>query len=209
MAESPQVPEVRTRRTAGQQHEKYPWPDKPVLIGTRVPRLDGPARPPAARSTAYDINRPGMLHGRILRSPHPHARGSCRSISAAAEKAPGVKAVMAIAEVGQGSDVPGRRNRGGRRGDRRAGPRRAAADQGRVRGAAHTSRRSRWRCATARRQVFKDGNIKEGEAAAEPAISTPASSPAAQTSRPATRRRCRPTSRSRRTVACASGRATT
>ena len=42
MAE-PQVPEVRTP-AAPKQHEKYPWPEHPTLVGTRMKRLDGPAK---------------------------------------------------------------------------------------------------------------------------------------------------------------------
>ena len=46
-------------------------------------------RPDGARYT-YDINRPGMLHAKILRCPHAHAR--IRTIdSAAAEKLPGFR----------------------------------------------------------------------------------------------------------------------
>ena len=99
MAESPQVPEVRTAAQPA-KHEKYPWPEKPVLLGTRVPRLDGSLKATGHAKYAYDINRPGMLHGRILRSPHPRARIVSMDLSPA-EKAPGVKAVMAIAEVGK------------------------------------------------------------------------------------------------------------
>jgi len=99
VAESPQVPEVRTAAQPA-KHEKYPWPEKPVLLGTRVPRLDGSLKATGHAKYAYDINRPGMLHGRILRSPHPRARIVSMDLSPA-EKAPGVKAVMAIAEVGK------------------------------------------------------------------------------------------------------------
>ena len=42
MAE-PQVPEVRTP-AAPKQHEKYPWPEHPTLVGTRMKRLDGPVK---------------------------------------------------------------------------------------------------------------------------------------------------------------------
>jgi xanthine dehydrogenase YagR molybdenum-binding subunit len=98
VAESPQVPEVKTAAQPA-KHEKYPWPDKPILIGTRVPRLDGSVKATGRAKYAFDINRPGMLHGRILRSPHPRARIVSMDLSPA-EKAPGVKAVLAIAEVG-------------------------------------------------------------------------------------------------------------
>ena len=100
MAESPQVPEVRTAAQPA-KHEKYPWPEKPVLLGTRVPRLDGSLKATGRAKYAYDINRPGMLHGRILRSPHPRARIVSMDLSPA-EKAPGVKAVMPVGELSFG-----------------------------------------------------------------------------------------------------------
>ena len=89
MAETPQVPEVNTP-SKPVQHEKYPWPATPTLVGKRIQRLDGPAKVTGQAKYAYDINRPGGLHGRILRSPHPHARIVAIDLSAA-EKAPGVK----------------------------------------------------------------------------------------------------------------------
>lgn len=47
---------------------------------------------------ATDIQFPGMLHGRILRSPHPHAR-ILRIDTAAALRLPGVRAVLTAADV--------------------------------------------------------------------------------------------------------------
>ena len=47
----------------------------------------------------YDINRPGMLYGKILRSPHAHAKIVSIDMSAA-EEMPGVKAVQVIQEPG-------------------------------------------------------------------------------------------------------------
>ena len=108
MAETPQVPEVNTAAKP-QQHEKYPWPANPTLIGKRIQRLDGPAKVTGQAKYSYDINRPGGLHGRILRSPHPRARIVAIDLTAA-EKAPGVKAVMAVMKAGdtamfQGEEV--------------------------------------------------------------------------------------------------------
>jgi xanthine dehydrogenase YagR molybdenum-binding subunit len=108
VAENPQVPEVSTP-SRPQQHEKYAWPAEPVLIGKRIQRLDGPVKVTGQARYAYDMNRPGGLHGRILRSPHPHARIVAIDL-AAAEKAPGVKAVMAVLKPGdkvmyQGEEV--------------------------------------------------------------------------------------------------------
>jgi xanthine dehydrogenase YagR molybdenum-binding subunit len=161
VAESPQVPEVKTAAQPA-KHEKYPWPDKPVLIGTRVPRLDGSSKATGRAKYAFDINRPGMLHGRILRSPHPRARIVSLDLSPA-EKAPGVKAAMAIAEVGKELSFQG---------DEIAAV--AAATEEQARDALRLIKVEYEvlphiaTVALAMRQgapqAFKDGNIKEGEA---------------------------------------------
>jgi xanthine dehydrogenase YagR molybdenum-binding subunit len=76
------------------------WPEKRRLIGTRVERLDGPAKATGKAKYSYDINRPGMLHAVMLRSPHAHA--TVKSIdTAAAEKMPGVKAVYLVRKAGE------------------------------------------------------------------------------------------------------------
>ena len=62
-------------------------------IGKRTNRPDGEDKVTGRATFGADFSRPGMLWGKILRSPHPHAR--IRSINF--EKAlalPGVKAVM-------------------------------------------------------------------------------------------------------------------
>ena len=88
------------------QHDKYPWPEKPRLLGTRVSRIDGPMKVSGRAKYSYDIVRPGMIHGRILRSPHAHAR--LKSIdAAAAEKAPGVKALLITIKPGDKVMFPG------------------------------------------------------------------------------------------------------
>jgi xanthine dehydrogenase YagR molybdenum-binding subunit len=74
------------------------WPSSPELLGKHVVRLDGPAKTTGAAKYSYDIQRPGMLFGRILRSPHAHARVRTIDLSAA-QKAPGVKAAFAIVDA--------------------------------------------------------------------------------------------------------------
>src|SRR5438552_5677314 len=75
------------------------WPKERRLIGTRIERLDGPEKSTGRAKYSFDINRPGMLHARILRSPYGHAR--LKSIDTAeAEKMPGVKAIHQIAQKG-------------------------------------------------------------------------------------------------------------
>ncbi len=62
-------------------------------VGTNAPRPDGVDKVTGRAKYGADLYQPGMLHGRILRSPHAHAR--IRSIDTAAAAAlPGVKAVV-------------------------------------------------------------------------------------------------------------------
>ena len=76
------------------------WPKKRRLIGTRITRVDGPAKSTGHAKYSFDVNRPGMLHGMILRCPQAHAK--LKSIdTSAAEKMPGVKAVIVITQPGK------------------------------------------------------------------------------------------------------------
>src|SRR6516165_2880389 len=76
------------------------WPKKRRLLGTKVTRLDGPAKATGKAKYSFDINRKGMLHAMILRSPHAHAK--IKSLDTAdAEKMPGVKAVYLIKKAGE------------------------------------------------------------------------------------------------------------
>ncbi len=62
-------------------------------VGKRIPRTDGPEKVCGTAKYAYDIVLPGMLYGRILRSPHPHAYIKNIDLSRA-KNHPGVKAVI-------------------------------------------------------------------------------------------------------------------
>ncbi len=97
--ETRQVPEVQSPATP-EPGAAYSWPEEPILIGTRVRRVDGPPKAQGQAKYSYDINRPGMLYGRMLRSPHPHARIVSIDFSEA-ERAPGVRATLAVLEPGQ------------------------------------------------------------------------------------------------------------
>ena len=67
-------------------------------VGTRPIRPDGVPKVTGRAMYGGDYKLPGMLYGRILRSPHAHAR--IRSIdTSAAEKLPGVKAVMTAKDL--------------------------------------------------------------------------------------------------------------
>ncbi len=79
----------------------YHWPEagKRSLIGKRISRLDGPMKSAGRAKYSFDVNRPGMLYGKMVLSPYAHAR--IKSIDTrAAEKMPGVKAVQGIVEPG-------------------------------------------------------------------------------------------------------------
>ena len=63
------------------------------IVGTRVARPDGIDKVTGKAAYGADITAPGMLHARILRSPHAHAR--IKSINTTAALAlPGVKAIV-------------------------------------------------------------------------------------------------------------------
>src|SRR4029453_5573381 len=79
--------------------KKYAWPEKPAIIGTSVKRLDGPDKVTGRAKYTFDINRPRMIYGRIVRSPHPHARIVAIDLSEA-QKAPGVRAVLEHKQAG-------------------------------------------------------------------------------------------------------------
>ncbi len=105
-----QVPEVKAP-AAPTQHAKYPWPEPTTtqLISKPHTRLDGALKLSGHAKYSYDVNRPGLLYGRILRSPHPHARVVSVDLSDA-QKAPGVKAALAVVQPGgkvmyQGDEV--------------------------------------------------------------------------------------------------------
>lgn len=78
------------------------WPEagKRGLIGKRISRLDGPAKAAGRAKYTYDVNRPGMLYGKMVLSPY--ARAKLVSIdTSAAEQMPGVKAVQVMLEPGK------------------------------------------------------------------------------------------------------------
>jgi xanthine dehydrogenase YagR molybdenum-binding subunit len=77
----------------------WPTPDKRKLLGTRQLRVDAPVKVTGRAKYTYDLVRPNMLYGIMVRSPHAHARITAIDTSAA-EKMPGVKAVWVIKKPG-------------------------------------------------------------------------------------------------------------
>jgi xanthine dehydrogenase YagR molybdenum-binding subunit len=80
---------------------KYGWPaaDQRTLIGKRISRVDGPDKVSGRAKYTYDVHRQGMLYGKVVRSPHAHAKVVSVDTSAA-EKMPGVKGVYIIQDKG-------------------------------------------------------------------------------------------------------------
>ena len=85
-------------------------PDRELkIVGTNPVKQDGPDKVTGRAKFGADLILPGMLFGKILRSPHPHAVLKSIDISAA-EAVPGVKAVVTrddFPELPRGT--PGRR----------------------------------------------------------------------------------------------------
>jgi 4-hydroxybenzoyl-CoA reductase alpha subunit len=74
--------------------------EKLTTIGKSIPNRDAPAKVKGSAVFAEDIKLKGMLHGKILRSPMPHARILNIDVSRA-EKLKGVKGVITYADTPQ------------------------------------------------------------------------------------------------------------
>ncbi|HET7560661.1 MAG TPA: xanthine dehydrogenase family protein molybdopterin-binding subunit, partial [Limnochordia bacterium] len=71
-----------------------------AVIGTRPIRPDGYEKVTGQAKYGADIQLPGLLHGKVLRSPHPHARILAID-TAQAETLPGVFAVVTGADLAE------------------------------------------------------------------------------------------------------------
>ena len=68
------------------------------LIGKRIPKMDAPMKASGKTRYIHDINLPGQLHAKILRSARVHAL--IKKIDTSKAKAlPGVHAVITAADV--------------------------------------------------------------------------------------------------------------
>ncbi|MEW6736246.1 MAG: xanthine dehydrogenase family protein molybdopterin-binding subunit [Acidobacteriota bacterium] len=78
-------------------NEPMPWSasDNLHMVSAPMPRLDARAKVTGQAKYTYDVNRPGMLYGRILRSPY--AAADIKKIDTSkAEALPGVKAIEVL-----------------------------------------------------------------------------------------------------------------
>jgi xanthine dehydrogenase molybdenum-binding subunit len=74
------------------------------VIGKPVPRVDAVDKVTGAARYAADMNLPGMLWGKFVRSPYPHARIK-RIDTSKAEALPGVRAVITQRSLGADATV--------------------------------------------------------------------------------------------------------
>lgn len=70
-----------------------------AVLGKRLPRIDGPVKTAGTARFTDDLALPGMLHGKILRSPHAHAR-ILNIDTSAAERLSGVRGVIVGTDFG-------------------------------------------------------------------------------------------------------------
>src|SRR6266545_6806282 len=71
---------------------------KQTLIGKRIAKLDAPDKASGKSRYIDDLNLPGQLHAKILRSSRVHAR-IVRIDTSRAKALPGVHAVLTAADV--------------------------------------------------------------------------------------------------------------
>ena len=64
-----------------------------AVVGKRIAQKDTPLKATGAARYGVDLKLPGMLVGKVLRSPYPHANIK-RIDKSKAEKIPGVEAVL-------------------------------------------------------------------------------------------------------------------
>jgi len=84
------------------------------IVGQALPKVDAPKLAQGHAAFVADFERPGMLYGKILHSPHAHARIK-RIDTREAENLPGVHAVLCYKNVprvvystaGQSYPIPG------------------------------------------------------------------------------------------------------
>lgn len=86
----PQEVEIEVEDTGG---PSWGPNDAHRLLNKHIPRVDGPVKATGTAVYAYDVRLPGMLHGRILRSPHARARVTRIDLTRA-KAIPGVKVVV-------------------------------------------------------------------------------------------------------------------
>jgi CO/xanthine dehydrogenase Mo-binding subunit len=78
--------EERTLLVPDREPAPYGPGDPLRVVSTRAPRVEAPDKVRGTARYTADVRLPGMLHGRILRSPHPAARVASIDLAAAPVK---------------------------------------------------------------------------------------------------------------------------
>jgi xanthine dehydrogenase YagR molybdenum-binding subunit len=93
--------QVQTKTLDVPLDEPRPWDasDKLAVVGKPIARIDGPLKASGRARYTHDIALPELLHAAVLRCPHACAKLDELDL-AKAERAPGVKAVVALAQAG-------------------------------------------------------------------------------------------------------------
>jgi xanthine dehydrogenase YagR molybdenum-binding subunit len=94
--------EFQTKEIQVAPGDPAPWDPatKFTILGTRIPRLDAQAKVSGEARYSADVRLPGMLYGRILRSPY--AAAMVQSIDLVpARTMPGVKAALLLTQPGE------------------------------------------------------------------------------------------------------------
>ena len=68
------------------------------IIGNSVPRPDAFDKVTGGKGFPVNVRLPGMLHGKLLRSPFPHAR-ILQIDTSKAERLPGVRGILTPSEA--------------------------------------------------------------------------------------------------------------
>jgi CO/xanthine dehydrogenase Mo-binding subunit len=82
----------------------------PTIVGQSLPRVDAQEKLTGRAVFAADYDLRGLLHGRLVLSPHAHARIQRIPVDVAAA-APGVVAVLTAADLPFGEETPNARGR--------------------------------------------------------------------------------------------------
>jgi xanthine dehydrogenase YagR molybdenum-binding subunit len=93
--------DARTIRVDVPAGDLLPWDldTEYRVVGTDLDRIDAVAKVTGRARYAYDVNRPGMLHAVMVRSPHAHGKLTALDLERA-RSMPGVRAVIATKEIG-------------------------------------------------------------------------------------------------------------
>src|SRR4029077_13550930 len=93
---------LRSDRDGGRGIEHMSGQERHAVLGRRLPKINSISAVTGRGQYTVDLTLPGMLHARVLRSAHPHAR-IVRLDVGRARALPGVAAVVTAEDVDSNS----------------------------------------------------------------------------------------------------------